>query len=191
MQTRNFCINSSTYSTDSKSKLDPWFVTGFSDAEGSFGLYIYKNSDFKTGWRAYLIYSISLHEKDKDLLNQIQNFFGFGGIHKHGKESLKYRVNSLNDLQIVIDHFDKYPLQTKKLNDYKLFKLAFSLFKNKENLSIDGIEKLIAIKSSMNKGLNPQLNLAFPPLIRQEHKEIVCPEPATPSECSGEYSSHS
>jgi hypothetical protein len=80
---------------------------------------------------SYLIFSISLHEKDKDLLSQIQNFFGFGGIHKHGKDSLKYRVSSLNDLQIVINHFDKYPLLTQKLKDYKLFKLAFSLFNNK------------------------------------------------------------
>jgi hypothetical protein len=118
-----------------------------------------------------------LHEKDKDLLSQIQNFFGFGGIHKHGKDSLKYRVNSLNDLQMVINHFDKYPLLTQKLKDYKLFKLAFSLLNNKDNTSIDGITKLITIKSSMNYGLNlarqpaTQLKLAFPTI--QEHKEIV------------------
>jgi hypothetical protein len=37
-------------------KLNPWFVTGFTDAEGwslralREGLYIYKNKNYKTGW---------------------------------------------------------------------------------------------------------------------------------------------
>lgn len=85
-------------------------------------------------------------------------------------------------MQIVINHFDKYPLLTQKLKDYKLFKLAFSLFNNKDNLSIVGIAKLMAIKSSMNNGLNPQLKLAFPTILM--HKEIVAP--ATLVECQGE-----
>jgi hypothetical protein len=33
---------------DSSNKLAPWFVTGFTDAEGCFGLYIYKNTKYKT-----------------------------------------------------------------------------------------------------------------------------------------------
>jgi len=37
-------------------------------------------------------------------------------------------------MQIIIDPFDKFPLMTKKLNDFKLFKLAYNLFiKNKNN----------------------------------------------------------
>nr|YP_025865.1 intronic ORF at intron 1 of nad4 [Moniliophthora perniciosa]AAQ74268.1 intronic ORF at intron 1 of nad4 [Moniliophthora perniciosa] len=167
---RNFFINSPASINQFKNKLDPWWITGFTDAEGSFGLYIYKNSKFKTGWHAYLVFSISLHEKDRDILSQIQNFFGFGGIHSHGSNSLKYTVKSLNELQIIIDHFDKYLLITSKLNDYKLFKLAYNLFINKENLSIEGIEKLVAIKSSMNLGLKSQLKLAFPQISK--HKDI-------------------
>jgi LAGLIDADG endonuclease len=64
-------------------------------------------------------------------------------------------------MQIIIDHFDKFPLMTKKLNDFKLFKLAYNLFIKKEHLSIEGIEKLVKIKSSMNLGLSPQLKTTF------------------------------
>lgn len=167
---RNFCVNSSASINQFNKKLDPWLITGFSDAEGSFGLYIYKNSDFKTGWKCFLVFSISLHKKDREILSQIQNFFGFGGIHSHGTNSLKYTVKSLNELQIIIDHFDKYPLLTQKVKDYKLFKLAYNLFINKENLSIEGIEKLVAIKTSMNLSLNPELKLAFPQI--SNHKDI-------------------
>jgi hypothetical protein len=61
---------------------------------------------------------------------------------------------------------------TKKLNDYKLFKLAYNLFINKKNLSIEGIEKLIAIKSLMNLGLNPELKLSFPQISTNTNKHI-------------------
>ena len=33
---------------DSSKKLTPGFVTGFTDAEGCFGLYIYKYTNYKT-----------------------------------------------------------------------------------------------------------------------------------------------
>jgi hypothetical protein len=41
-------------------KLNPWFVTGFTDAEGCFGLYIYKDAKYKTGWHISLVFQISL-----------------------------------------------------------------------------------------------------------------------------------
>jgi hypothetical protein len=65
-------------------------------------------------------------------------------------------------LQLIIKHFDKFTLKTKNLNDYKLFKLAFDNIKNKEHLTKDGFNKLLLIKSNMNKGLSPKLKLAFP-----------------------------
>jgi LAGLIDADG endonuclease len=59
-------------------KLNPWFVTGFTDAEGCFGLYIYKNANYKTGWFISLVFKISLHEKDQIILEQIKKYFGVG-----------------------------------------------------------------------------------------------------------------
>jgi len=60
-------------------------------------------------------------------------------------------------MKIIIDHFDKFPLITNKLKDYKLFKLAYILFVKKEQLSIEGIKKLVSIKSEMNLGLSLEL----------------------------------
>jgi hypothetical protein len=39
---------------------------------------------------------------------------GVGRIHKHSKDSRQYRVDSIEELQVIIDHFDKYPLMTAK-----------------------------------------------------------------------------
>lgn len=49
--------------TSIKPMLNPWFVTGFTDAEGCFGLYLYKNTALKSGWSVFLDFKITLHKK--------------------------------------------------------------------------------------------------------------------------------
>jgi len=46
----------------------PQFITGFTDAEGCFNISIFKDSTFKFGWRVKLTFIISLHSKDKEIL---------------------------------------------------------------------------------------------------------------------------
>ena len=46
-------------------------------------------------------------------------------------DSKQYRVSSLSNLQVIIEHFDKYPLITQKQADYLLFnKLYYFIFLN-------------------------------------------------------------
>jgi len=39
---------------------------------------------------------MSLHEKDKDLLIKLKNYFGVGSIVNHGPTTLQYRKTSFN-----------------------------------------------------------------------------------------------
>jgi hypothetical protein len=89
-------------------------------------------------------------------------------------------VKSIKELQLIIYHFDKYPLITKKLADYNLFKQAFNLIKRKEHLTMEGLRSIVAIKASMNKGLSEKLKVAFPstkpvPRPAVSHQEIKDP----------------
>lgn len=103
-------------------QLDPWFLTGFTDAEGSFGLYIRKTHDSNTGWAIRLTYSISLlrlrcaaaqRQKDRNVLQMIQNYLGCGKIYDtHGPTTSKYQVNSINDLKLIIAHFSRKRIST-------------------------------------------------------------------------------
>ena len=136
----------------------PYFITGFSDAEGSFHVQIKQNSKFKIGWSVQLIFAIVLHKKDQFLLNNIQKYFkDVGGITKQQEDSIQYIISSIKDLEVIINYFDNFPLITQKYSDYQLFKQAFELIKNKEHLTLDGIQKFVALKASMNKGLSDQL----------------------------------
>lgn len=82
-----------------------------------------------------------------------------------GNCALKYQVNSIKDLAIIIEHFDKYPLITQKLADYKLFKQAVELIKRKEHLRVEGFKQLVAIKASVNNGLSDKFKESFPDVI--------------------------
>ena len=160
--------------------LEPWFVTGLVDGEGCFSINVTNSDRCKTGFKVELFFAIGFHKKDKVLLERIRNFFGVGSITKNGAEAIQYRVSSIKDLAKILDHFDKYPLLTQKLADYELFKQAFKLMERGEHLTLDGLNKIVAIKASMNRGLSEKLKLAFPdvvPVIRPLVKNQTIKDP--------------
>uniref|UniRef100_UPI0022FD6A36 hypothetical protein n=1 Tax=Drechslerella dactyloides TaxID=74499 RepID=UPI0022FD6A36 len=61
-------------------------------------------------------------------------FKGVGVITKLNEYAIQYRVSSIKDLELIINHFDKYPLITQKWSDYQLFKMAFEKVKIKNIL---------------------------------------------------------
>lgn len=86
--------------------INPWFLTGFTDGEGSFILSVVRNKESKVGWRVKPLFQIGLHKKDKALLEQIKSYFGVGKINStHGPETIQYYVASVKDLAVVISHF--------------------------------------------------------------------------------------
>lgn len=101
--------------------LDPNFLTGFADAESSFVLSITKSDNVKSGWVIKPRFQISLHKKDFFILEAIKNYLGVGEIYTQGTASIQYRVFSIKDLQVVIDHFDKYPLKASHTKIWRLF----------------------------------------------------------------------
>lgn len=162
-QIRGFSVSKVQPSQDFK--LDPQFITGFTDAEGSFSIIVAKSNNLKVQWQARLFFQISLHMKDRILLEQVKNFFGAGEIHTKTSDSLSYSVKSMADLAVIIGHFEKYPLITQKWADYEIWKQAFILIKNKEHLTMDGLNKIVALKAAMNWGISDLIKTSFPALV--------------------------
>lgn len=167
----NLIINTTDRDIESgnkyRDKLNPYFITGFSDAESSFSIGLYKDDKRKTGWIVALEFTIALHEKEEILLEAIRNFFSEVGIVKKVNNNLiRYQVRSINDLAIIIAHFDQYPLISQKWSDYQLFRQAFQIVNRKEHLSIEGLKKILSLKASMNKGgLSDKLKGVLPNII--------------------------
>jgi hypothetical protein len=157
-------LNVKKFSTfNSSSNVNPWFISGFSDAEGSFTIIIDKNNKRTLGWRVQSKFQIGLHKRDLSLLLQIQQFLGgIGSIYIHPTRNIvNYSVDSIKDLAILINHFEKYPLLTQKAADFILFKQVVKLINNKAHLSIEGLHQIINIKASMNLGLSDMLKSEF------------------------------
>jgi hypothetical protein len=185
-------IQQRRYSTSRKVNLNPsvelypWFVTGFSDAESCFSIKMIRNQKFKVGWRVQLVFNIILHQKDKALLEQIKSYFCAGSISLQGsRQSLLFQVCSVKDLAVVISHFEKYPLITQKRADYLLFKQAYDLILNKEHLTKEGLNQIVAIKSSMNRGLSDEFQTAFPNILPVPRPLVVDPEIKDPHWLAG------
>ena len=113
-----------------------------------------------------------LHKKDLSILYSIKSYLRVGNIYSRKNGTCVYLIQSIKDLAVIINHFDKYSLITKKQADYLLFKMAVNLVNNKEHLTIEGLQKFVAIKASINRGLPLNIKTAFPDNI-QIHRPNV------------------
>lgn len=145
--------------------MHPSYVTGFVDGEGSFSILVLKRATYKTGWNIIPVFTINLNSRDTALLEKIQSFFGgIGNITIRDKDNTAYfTVKSIKDIiNVIIPHFEKYPLLTEKQADFELFKEIVIIMHNKQHLDSKGLDKIISLKSSLNKGLTPLLKTHFP-----------------------------
>lgn len=158
--------------------ISPWFITGFTDAEGCFNVGLQKNPNGKFYVRP--LFRIKVHSRDSLLLLRIKNYFGgIGNIYTNSKDS-NYTVRSLDEILKIILHFDNYPLITKKKSDYILFKQIIQKIVEGEHLSAKGLQEIVNIRSSINLGLSDSLKTIFPntvPVVRPEIANITIPHP--------------
>ena len=103
-------------------KINPYFITGLTDGEGNFSLGVMEDNKYKAGWRLLPVFQIHMSGVDKDLLYEVQSFFGVGTLRINKKtNSVNYSVSSVKDLKsVIIPHFIKYPLRSAKSVDFKL-----------------------------------------------------------------------
>lgn len=114
------------------------------------------------GWRIEPVFQIQLHIKDLALIEAIRaHLKGVGKIYVK-KNSVIFMVRTLNELEVIIEHFDKYCLITEKWADYLLFKEIVTLMQNKEHLTSKGLQKILDIRASINNGITDLIQTNFP-----------------------------
>lgn len=132
------------------------------DGEGCFHISLRKKSRGQAGYASELSFSIGLNKKDIELLKLIEAYFGGIGVLSVNKKMALWRVRSIEDLKVIVGHFDRYPLITKKRIDYILFKAAMQLIINEEHLTEEGLREMASLRATINKGLSKTLKQAFP-----------------------------
>lgn len=165
----------------SNKKLNPYYVTGFVDGEGCFLINIMARSKQKLGYHVSLMFKLKLHSRDSVLLENIRNYFSNVGNIQFRKDGyIEFIVSSIKDIEVIINHFDSYPLITQKWSDYQLFKQTFELIKRKEHLTAEGLKKALSFKAVLKNGLSHQLKTAFPdivPFIKPKGNDLKIKDP--------------
>ncbi|QQG45083.1 MAG: LAGLIDADG family homing endonuclease [Candidatus Sungiibacteriota bacterium] len=139
-------------------KLNPWYVSGFIDGEGSFSVGIGKHKTLKRGTEVRCQFEIELRADDRKILDRICATLGCGKIYDCSYERYgwyphaKYKIGSTKDMEEFLFPFlDKYPLQAKKAKDYAFFKEVVLMFRKKQHLTENGFKKIIAIRDRIRE----------------------------------------
>ncbi len=132
--------------------INPYWLSGFVDGEGTFYVGVNVNKTMKINYQVLPEFRIVQHEKDIKLLYAIKKYLNAGVVRKNHEDRQEIRIRSFVDLNnIVIPHFDKYPLITQKRFDFIKFKKIINLMKNNHHLTIKGLKEIIQISCQMNR----------------------------------------
>ena len=141
--------------------LDPKYVIGLVDGEGSFTVYI-RDPKSKTKVKRRVTvepkFYLKLVEEDKEILYCLQKFFGCGSVYfqkdirPNHKNCYRYEVYRRDDiLNIIIPFFRKNTLQfSSKKRDFEIFCQLMEMINNHEHLSGNGLMNMYKLKQLMH-----------------------------------------
>ncbi len=134
--------------------LNKEYVLGLVDGEGSFNVRVNRQ---RRRARIELKFSLKLRHQDKEMLNELQKFFGCGKVYiqrdKRANHSLCYRFEVQNKKEIIekiIPFFEQNnpKIQSRK-KDFELFRQITELAQN----DFVDLEKIEQLKKQMHWGL--------------------------------------
>jgi hypothetical protein len=131
--------------------LDPNFVTGLVESEGSFSIVKHRDARANFGMTVSLRFKITMLVNETVLIKKVHAFFGVGYFYideRYG--TIDYIVRDKISLKVIKDHFIKYPLRGSKHLDFLDFLRALELMEQNLHRSKEGLELLVRLSEGMN-----------------------------------------
>jgi hypothetical protein len=99
-------------------------------------------------------FALSLNERDRLLLMDLQVFLGCGWIRAwRSDRTFKYESRSIDELaQRVVPHFECYPLRGSKARSFEGFARICRMVEQGDHLGRDGLREIVGIAYEMNLG---------------------------------------
>lgn len=139
-----------------RKKLNPHYVSGFIDGEGSFSVSIGRHKTLRRGFEIRPEFEIEIRKDDQEILERILITIGIGRIYDCSYDRygwyphVKYKITSIWDMNKYLFPFlDKYPLQAKKAKVYNLFKEIVMMVCNKKHLDDRGFKKIVKLRDKI------------------------------------------
>jgi LAGLIDADG DNA endonuclease family protein len=137
-------------------RLDPRWVTGFVDGEGCFHISINEHQEMSMGWQVLPEFRIVQHSRDETLLKKLQEFFKAGKVVVNHGSRKELRIRKLDELNQVMDFFERFPLMTKKRKDFEIFREVLNSMNRHEHLTHEGLERIANLCWKMNRKVKPR-----------------------------------
>jgi len=142
-------------------KLDPNYIVGLVDGDGSFTVYVRNPKEQKDVKRRVTVepkFYLRLIEENKEILYRLKDFFGCGAVYfqrdkrENHKDCYRYEVFNRSDLtKVIIPFFKKYsPQIPTRLKDFNLFCRIMKLVNRGEHLKRKGLLRIFRIKQKMH-----------------------------------------
>jgi hypothetical protein len=126
-----------------------YYISGLVQADGSFGIRTHRKSN-----NIYIspYFNLTLHSKHVKIIEDIKNHFNVGYYRIDNKGICRYYCSNIKDLkEIIIYHFDKFPLFYGKHKSYIMFKYIVEKLYKKEHIHNCFLkQELIMIGFNMN-----------------------------------------
>jgi hypothetical protein len=134
--------------------LDPWYVTGLAEGEGCFCVSFALRAKLRTGLEVRPSFSLSLNEKDRSILEDLQAFFECGWIRESRSDrTFKYEVRSIGDLlEHVLPHFESFSLTGSKARSFQGFSRVCRMIEQGDHRERAGLEEIVGIAYEINLG---------------------------------------
>lgn len=144
-------------------KLDPYFFTGLTEAEGSFSVTKRRDDRAKHGLTIGLGFKITMLINELELLKLVQSFFGVGTLDVYNNTGIvDYIVRGKNELNFIKDHFFKYLLRGTKYLDFFGFVKVLDLKAQDVHRNEEGINLLVSISEGMSPIVLQSCVILFP-----------------------------
>jgi len=129
-----------------------WYLTGFSDGEGSFNVSLRRKSDYKLGWQPVLSFNVS--QREQTILALMKRHLRCGIIKRRKDGLYSFDVTNPNAIQEkIIPFFEKYKfLSTNKKKNFSIFKMIVKLMTDKKHLNQEGFKQLLRLREKLNEG---------------------------------------
>jgi hypothetical protein len=114
--------------------LNPNWLSGFSTGEACFFINIFNSQNSKLGKVVSLIFILTQHERDRELLNCIIKYLNCGRLIT-SLNANRVRISRFQDIKnIIVPFFNKYPIQGNKRLDFLDFCKVVDLIEKKKIL---------------------------------------------------------
>ena len=98
--------------------IDPNWLAGFTDGEGSFMIIIRASKTHSVGFQVQLGFQLSQHIRDENLMKSFISLFQCGTIHKK-RDVIDFRVYKLSDItEKIMPFFSKHRIRGVKALDF-------------------------------------------------------------------------